>query len=150
MMPMHLRVWRQVIARETLMPVSRAELLKAVGVAVLIDIVQMWLAFCVINAIFWSVRSPQMLWDARTWAATIVFSSAAVGFFGAACWLIRIERDSAWIGGVVVLVMSIMVFGDAMIGLRLQDWVLVAALLPALGVFLAWRAYRYWLNVDLA
>lgn len=149
-LPMYMRGWRQVIEREVLKPISRAELLKAAGLLLAVDVLQVWVTFCVMNAVLGSLLSSDALWNVPSWVAMGVFLGAAVMFYGTVCWLALIKWEPAWIGAFTGMCVLLVVGGDSFAGLPISDWGTLSAVMAVAGVVLAWRAYHHWLSVDLA
>lgn len=142
--------YRKNIAQEASRPVSRARLLRQLGLLMLLDLLAVWAVVAVMVMAVWLVMSPWRLADPHTY----------VGILSTFCWvplllavmalIMLIRSDLVYF----IVGMPLLAAGSVIVELKVHDpllhWPVAIVVVAAVGASGCYAAYRTWMEADLA
>ncbi|MCC7145762.1 MAG: hypothetical protein IT443_04895 [Phycisphaeraceae bacterium] len=141
----------RVLATESLRPIYRRAYFRQIGLAMLCDVMSVWLSLAAAMIAATALWQPALLQTGNFWFALLLSGFCQISLWGISCWpmaMLRLRWRDVWLGLAFVIVF--------MSPIVLKEFISVSALAylsgvqALLGVGIAGVAYRKWLRTDLA
>jgi hypothetical protein len=130
---------------ELLRPAPRGDCAREIGLAMLIDAVELSVATTLAMFVPIAFWSPNMLETSALWTAVAAGILAQALTFGLLVWTMLLRSQAATM---LALFCSIMVV-TMLLYYAMQTWLTPALVAGGIGVLLAGNAYRRWLRADM-